>query len=81
MNRNCTACLWDSNLVTRLSENLDDDSKNVLNALLRAAPQLSQLNDLVKQGGRFENTISQDLAQAAQKLTDLKAMAYRFVTI
>ncbi|HFG6845829.1 transglycosylase SLT domain-containing protein [Acinetobacter baumannii] len=63
----------DSNLVTRLSENLDDDSKNVLSALLRAAPQLSQLNDLVKQGGRFENTISQDLAQAAQKLTDLKA--------
>ncbi|MBF9225254.1 transglycosylase SLT domain-containing protein [Acinetobacter baumannii] len=63
----------DSNLVTRLSENLDDDSKNVLNALLRAAPQLSQLNDLVKQGGRFENSISQDLAQAAQKLTDLKA--------
>ncbi|MDO5925646.1 transglycosylase SLT domain-containing protein [Acinetobacter baumannii] len=63
----------DSNLVTRLSENLDDDSKAVLSALLRAAPQLSQLNDLVKQGGRFENTISQDLAQAAQKLTDLKA--------
>lgn len=63
----------DSNLVTRLSENLDDDSKNVLNALLRAAPQLSQLNDLVKQGGRFENSISKDLAQAAQKLTDLKA--------
>ncbi|ONN50960.1 transglycosylase [Acinetobacter genomosp. 33YU] len=63
----------DSNLVTRLSENLDDDSKNVLNAMLRAAPQLSQLNDLVKQGGRFENTISQDLAQAAQKLSDIKA--------
>ncbi|MEO4192360.1 transglycosylase SLT domain-containing protein [Acinetobacter pittii] len=63
----------DSNLVTRLSENLDDDSKNVLNALLRAAPQLSQLNDLVKQGGRFENSISKDLAQAAQKLTDIKA--------
>lgn len=63
----------DSNLVTRLSENLDDDSKNVLNALLRAAPQLSQLNDLVKQGGRFENSISKDLAQAAQKLSDIKA--------
>lgn len=63
----------DSNLVTRLSENLDDDSKNVLNALLRAAPQLSQLNDLVKQGGRFENSISRDVAQAAQKLSDIKA--------
>ena len=63
----------DPNLVTRLSENLDDDSKNVLNAMLRAAPQLTQLNDLVKQGGRFENSISKDLAQAAQKLSDIKA--------
>lgn len=63
----------DSSLVTRLSENLDDDSKTVLNALLRAAPQLAQLGDLVKQGGRHSNTIAQDLAQAAQKLSDLKA--------
>ena len=63
----------DSSLVTRLAENLDDDSKNILNALLRAAPQLAQLNDLVKQGGRHQNTIAKDLAQAAQKLSDLKA--------
>lgn len=63
----------DSSLVTRLSENLDDDSKIVLNALLKAAPQLSQLSDLVKQGGRHSNTIAADLAQAAQKLSDLKA--------
>lgn len=63
----------DSNLVARLSENLDDDSKTVLNALLRAAPQLVQLDDLVKQGGRTANTIATDLAQAAQKLSDLKA--------
>lgn len=63
----------DSGLVTRLSENLDDDSKAVLNALLRAAPQLAQLDSLVKQGGRHQNTLSKDLAQAAQKLSDLKA--------
>lgn len=63
----------DSSLVTRLSENLDDDSKAVLNALLRAAPQLAQLDSLVKQGGRHQNTLSKDLAQAAQKLSDLKA--------
>ena len=63
----------DSGLVARLSENLDDDSKTVLNALLRAAPQLAQLDALVKQGGRHENSISKDLAQAAQKLSDLKA--------
>jgi hypothetical protein len=62
----------DSSLVTRLAENLDDDSKNILNALLRSAPQLAQLNDLVKQGGRHQNTIAKDLAQAAQKLSDLK---------
>lgn len=63
----------DSSLVTRLAENLDDDSKTVLNALLRVAPQLSQLDALVKQGGRHSNTIAKDLAQAAQKLSDLKA--------
>lgn len=63
----------DSNLVTRLSENLDDESKNVLNALMRVAPQLLQLGGLVKQGGRHANDIAKDLAQAAQKLSDLKA--------
>ncbi|MBL8321631.1 MAG: lytic transglycosylase domain-containing protein, partial [Acinetobacter sp.] len=53
------------------------DSKTVLNVLLRAAPQLAQLGDLVKQGGRHSNTIAQDLAQAAQKLSDLKANGIR----
>lgn len=63
----------DSSLVTRLYENIDDDSKTVLNALLRAAPQLAQLGALVKQGGRHVNTLAKDLSQAAQKLSDLKA--------
>ena len=45
----------DSNLVARLSENMDDNSRTVLNALLRSAPQLAQLADLVKQGGRHAN--------------------------
>jgi ddrB-like ParB superfamily domain/Transglycosylase SLT domain len=63
----------DSNLVARLSENIGEDGKTVLNALLRSAPQLAQLGDLVKQGGRYANTIATDLAQAAQKLSDLKA--------
>lgn len=63
----------DSNLVARLSENLDDESKNLLNALMRVAPQLAQQNDLMRQGGRQANTIAKDLAIAAQKLSDLKA--------
>ncbi|WP_286713789.1 transglycosylase SLT domain-containing protein [Acinetobacter sp. UBA2581] len=63
----------DSALIGRMAENLDDDSKTVLSALLRAAPQLAQLDSLVKQGGRHQNTIAKDLAQAAQKLSDLKA--------
>lgn len=63
----------DSSLVTRLYENIDDDSKTVLNALLRAAPQLAQLGSLVKQGGRHANTLAKDLSQATQKLSDLKA--------
>ncbi|AZM38912.1 lytic transglycosylase domain-containing protein [Acinetobacter baumannii] len=67
----------DSNLVARLSENMDDNSRTVLNALLRSAPQLAQLADLVKQGGRHANTIAKDLAAAAQKLSDLKANGLR----
>lgn len=67
----------DSSLVTRLAENLDDDSKTVLNAMLRVAPQLTQLGDLVRQGGRHQNTIAKDLAQAVQKLSDLKANGLR----
>lgn len=63
----------DSALIGRMAENLDDDSKTVLSALLRAAPQLAQLDSLVKQGGRHQNSIAKDLAQAAQKLSDLKA--------
>lgn len=63
----------DSALIGRMAENLDDDSKTVLSALLRAAPQLAQLDSLVKQGGRHQNTLAKDLAQAAQKLSDLKA--------
>lgn len=63
----------DSNLVTRLAENLNEDGKNILNSLLRAAPQLAQLADLVKQGGRHQNTIASDLAQATQKYSDIKA--------
>ncbi|MFX7516500.1 transglycosylase SLT domain-containing protein [Acinetobacter baumannii] len=67
----------DSNLLARLSENLDDDSKSVLNALLRVAPQLAQLDDLVRQGGRHSNSLAKDLSQAAQKLSDLKANGLR----
>ncbi|WP_347454272.1 lytic transglycosylase domain-containing protein [Acinetobacter thermotolerans] len=67
----------DPNIIARMAENLDDDSKTVLNALLRVAPQLAQLGDLVKQGGRHQNTIAKDLAQAAQKFSDLKAADMR----
>ena len=67
----------DSNLLARLSENLDDDSKSVLNALLRVAPQLAQLEDLVRQGGRHSNSLAKDLSQAAQKLSDLEANGLR----
>ena len=45
--------------------------------MLCAAPQLSQLDALVKQGGRHQNSIAKDLAQAAQKLSDLKASGMR----
>ena len=63
----------DAALVERLGESLDDNSKSVLNALLRNAGSLAKLSALVKQGGRESNTIAADLAQAAGKFSDIKA--------
>lgn len=63
----------DAALVERLGESLDDNSKSVLNALLRNAGSLAKLAALVKQGGRESNTIAADLAQAAGKFSDIKA--------
>lgn len=63
----------DSALVERLSENIDDNSRNILNALLKNAGSLVQLNELARQGGRVKNNLSADLAQAVAKYSDIKA--------
>ena len=63
----------DGDLITRLTENLDDNSKTIIGALLKNAPILAQLDALVRAGGRTANTIAKDLAAAAAKFSDLKA--------
>lgn len=63
----------DGHLVERLSEHTDGQGKIILNALMKAAAPLAQLAGLVKQGGRHENTIAADVAQAAQRYSDIRA--------
>ena len=63
----------DGNLVARIAEKRDDNSRTVANALLKHAPTLVQLAGMVAQGARKANTIAADLASAAAKYSDIRA--------
>ena len=63
----------DGALVERLSEHTDAQGKNILSALVRSAAPLAQLDALVRQGGRHENTVARDVAEAAQRYSDIRA--------
>lgn len=63
----------DGALVERLSEHTDAQGKNILSALVRSAAPLAQLDALVRQGGRHENAVARDVAEAAQRYSDIRA--------
>jgi len=63
----------DGALVERLSEHTDAQGKNILSALVRSAAPLAQLDALVRQGGRYENAVARDVAEAAQRYSDIRA--------
>ncbi len=59
------------NLVTAISETLGEGSKNILKVVTDKAPQISQINNDVKSGDAYENTLSKDIADAAQAYMDI----------
>lgn len=63
----------DSELVAMMAESTDANIKNVLAALLRAAPEVAKLNELVAAGARYETTLPADLAKAARLYSQLRA--------
>lgn len=59
-------------LVSAISEKLDNDTTNVLRAITDKAPQISQINNDIKTGDVFENTLARDIADATQAYMDIK---------
>jgi len=55
-----------------LTEDTDGGSRNVMNALLKAAPRMMALQDAVSQGEVYDTGLPQKIAEAAQRYMELK---------
>ncbi len=62
----------DPALVERVSESLDPGTKNVLNGLSRAAPDVAKLQDMVAAGAREKPTWVPDLVDAVRRFGDAR---------
>ena len=59
-------------LTQALTEDTDGSARNVMNALLKAAPRMMALQDAVDQGGVYNTGLAQKVAEAAQRYMQLK---------
>lgn len=62
----------DSELVAMMAESTDANVKNVLGGMLRAAPSVARLKELIDAGARFPRDITTDLGQAVQLFSQLR---------
>lgn len=63
----------DTGTLNRLSESLDDEIRNVTNAMLQAAPRVAALENAVEGGGaKPELSIKEDVSAAANMLAQLR---------
>lgn len=63
----------DADLVAMMSESTDANVKNVLAGMLRAAPEMARLREMIDEGGRYGPDISPDLTLAARKFSQLRS--------
>lgn len=59
-------------LSTKLSESLDDETKNVTRALVNTAPRAISIEESIKNGDLYELNFSQDVSDGAKLYNDLK---------
>lgn len=59
-------------LTQALTEDTDGSARNVMNALLKAAPRMMALQEAVDQGGVYDTGLAQKVAEAAQRYMQLK---------
>jgi predicted ABC-type ATPase len=62
----------DAELVAMMAEATDANVKNVLAGMLRAAPAIARLREMIAEGGRFGPDITPDLVSAVRKFSQLR---------
>lgn len=62
----------DAELVAMMAEATDANVKNVLAGMLRAAPEVARLREMIAEGGRFGPDITPDLVAAVRKFSQLR---------
>jgi len=62
----------DSPVLSRMTESMDDNLRNVSRALMLAAPKVAQMREAVGAGSRFDADITPDLMAAVEELSRLK---------
>jgi ddrB-like ParB superfamily domain len=63
----------DPAILSALSESTNSNIKNILAGLLRAAPEVAKLQDLIASGARQPMDFAPDLVRAVRELSDLRA--------
>jgi ddrB-like ParB superfamily domain len=63
----------DPAILSALSESTNSNIKNILAGLLRAAPDVAKLQDLIASGARQPMDFAPDLVRAVRELSDLRA--------
>lgn len=63
----------DADLVSLMAESTDANIKNVLTAMLRAAPDVAKLDEMVEAGARYPTNFPKDLAKAVRLYSQLRA--------
>ena len=63
----------DPDLVAMLSESTDSNVRNILAGMLRAAPEVAKLRDLVDAGARRDTGVAKDIALAVREFSQLRS--------
>jgi hypothetical protein len=62
----------DSPILARITESLDDNTRNISKALLLAAPEAAKMEDAMRAGTRWPVGIAQELSEAANQVSRLR---------
>ncbi|MGP9490817.1 PLxRFG domain-containing protein [Psychrobacter sp. AOP7-B1-24] len=60
-----------SKLTKAVTEDIDASAKNMLKTLVDKAPQITKINQSIKEGNRESNTLAEDIKTAAETYIDL----------